>query len=88
MNDDRNEAYDAVRQAASGAAAAVVGQRPSREPLNLAYSVPLVVTTHPLVSASLNETGAIEVSPINSGCVLVRPDGYDDTILVHDPFQD
>jgi len=49
---DKNEAYDSVRQAASGAAATVSDFRPNREPVSLAYSVPVVVTTHPLFMAT------------------------------------
>ncbi|GAA4875612.1 hypothetical protein [Actinomycetospora straminea] len=81
--DERNEAYDAVRQAASGAVGALRDLKPSTEPPSLHYAVPVVVTTHPLYISSLDAEGEVVVEPTDSGCLLVRPAGSADSILVH-----
>ena len=70
---EKNQAYDSVRQAASGAAAAVADFRPNRELVSLSYAVPVVVTTHPLLVAHLDGNNDISVQVTGSGCLNVRP---------------
>jgi len=85
---EKNQAYDSVRQAASGAAAAVADFRPNRELVSLSYAVPVVVTTHPLLVAHLDEDNDISVQVTGSGCLNVRPAGHDDALLVHVVHED
>lgn len=85
---EKDEAYDAVRQAASGAAAAVRDLKPDVEPPGFNYAVPVVVTTHPLFIARLDEAGLPTVERTLSGSLHIRPAGSADSLLVHVVHED